>query len=58
VPTFAAVALRPASSKGRRWPVRIVHKRSAADDLIALLSKPQLEEIRWVNDPGEEPPGG
>ena len=36
----------------------IVHKRSAAEDLIPLLSKSQLEEIRWVTEQGEEPPGG
>lgn len=36
----------------------IVQRRSASDDLIPLLSKSQLEEIRWVSDEGEEPPGG
>ncbi|MDB5321205.1 MAG: pentapeptide repeat family protein [Phycisphaerales bacterium] len=44
--------------EGAKMAGAIVHKRSADDDLIPLLSKSQLEEIRWVSEEGEEPPGG
>jgi len=44
--------------EGAKLAGTIVHKRSAAGDLVPLLSKSQLREIRWVSDPGEEPPGG
>ena len=36
----------------------IAHRPSAAEDLVPLLVKPQLDEIRWVPEAGEEPPGG
>jgi uncharacterized protein YjbI with pentapeptide repeats len=44
--------------EGARMAGAIVHKRSASEDLIPLLSKAQLDEIRWVSEVGEEPPGG
>ena len=36
----------------------VVRIRSAAGGLIPLLSKSQLDEVRWVSEDAEEPPGG
>lgn len=36
----------------------IAHKRSAAEDLIPLLTKKQQSAMRWVSEDGPEPPGG
>jgi uncharacterized protein YjbI with pentapeptide repeats len=36
----------------------IAHKQSSAADLIPLLSMSQRDEIRWVLELGDEPPGG
>jgi len=44
--------------EGAKMAGAIVHKRSASEDLIPLLSKEQLAEIQWVGEIGEAPPGG
>lgn len=44
--------------EGAKFAGTIAHKRSAAEDLVPLLSKTQRAEIRWVHDLGDEPPGG
>jgi uncharacterized protein YjbI with pentapeptide repeats len=44
--------------EGAKLTGAVAHTRSAADDLVPLLSKSQRDEIRWVDDLGPEPPGG
>jgi uncharacterized protein YjbI with pentapeptide repeats len=44
--------------EGAKLAGAIAHKRSAAEDLVPLLTKAQRAEIRWVHELGDEPPGG
>jgi uncharacterized protein YjbI with pentapeptide repeats len=44
--------------EGAKLAGALAHKQCAADGLTPLLSKSQVEEVRWVSDSGEEPPGG
>ncbi len=44
--------------EGAKLAGAIAHRHSAAEDLVPLLTKAQREEVRWVMELGDEPPGG
>jgi BTB/POZ domain-containing protein KCTD9 len=44
--------------EGAKLKDSVGHKRSAAEDLVQLLTKSQRDEMRWFHDLGEQPSGG